>query len=142
VEPVTAWDEPRRLAFDATGQPAPMFELSPCRHVHPPHLHGYLRSNRGEFRLVPLPGGRTRLEGRTWYEFDMFPQSYRTLWSHHPLTTALPSPLAAVYTSLASVKYAWVLFSLCSGAGRPMDKEIYDRVEEIHERIIQLKDSL
>ena len=58
-----------------------MFELSPYRHIHPPHLDGYLRSNRGEFLLIALPGGRTRLEGRTWYEFDMFPQSYWTLWS-------------------------------------------------------------
>ena len=81
VEPITAWDEPKRLAFDVTDQPAPMFELSPYRHIHPPHLDGSLRSKRGEFRLVPLPDGRTRLEGRTWYEFDMFPQSYWTLWS-------------------------------------------------------------
>jgi hypothetical protein len=81
VEPITAWEEPRRLAFDVTEQPAPMFELSPYRHVHPPHLDGYLRSNRGEFLLIPLDGGRTRLEGRTWYEFQMFPQAYWTLWS-------------------------------------------------------------
>jgi uncharacterized membrane protein YhaH (DUF805 family) len=81
VEPITVWEPGRRLAFDVTDQPAPMFELSPYRHVHPPHLHGYLRSNRGEFLLVPLPGGRTRLEGRTWYQFDMFPQGYWTLWS-------------------------------------------------------------
>lgn len=82
VEPITVWNEPERLAFDVTDQPAPMFELSPYRHVHPPHLHGYLRSNHGEFRLIELPGGRTLLEGRTWYEFDMFPRSYWTLWSH------------------------------------------------------------
>lgn len=81
VEPITVWEPARRLAFDVTDQPAPMFELSPYRHVHPPHLDGYLRSNRGEFRLIALPDGRTRLEGRTWYEFDMFPQSYWTLWS-------------------------------------------------------------
>lgn len=81
VEPITAWQAPRRLAFDVTEQPAPMFELSPYRHVHPPHLDGYLRSNRGEFRLTALPDGRTRLEGRTWYEFDMFPQWYWTAWS-------------------------------------------------------------
>lgn len=82
VEPITAWDEPRRLAFDVTEQPAPMAELSPYRHVHPPHMqHPTLRSHRGEFRLVPLPGGRTRLEGRTWYTFEMFPQGYWTLWS-------------------------------------------------------------
>lgn len=81
VEPITAWEAPHRLAFDVTEQPPPMFELSPYRHVHPPHLDGYLRSNRGEFRLVALPGGRTRLEGRTWYEVEMFPQWYWTAWS-------------------------------------------------------------
>ena len=81
VEPITIWDEPSRLAFDVTDQPAPMFELSPYRHVHPPHLDGYLHSNRGEFLLIRRRDGGTRLEGRTWYEFEMFPQSYWTLWS-------------------------------------------------------------
>jgi len=82
VEPITVWDEPRRLAFDVTSQPDPMTELSPWRHVHPPHLaEQSLQSHRGEFRLVDLGGGRTRLEGRTWYTFDMHPQAYWTLWS-------------------------------------------------------------
>lgn len=82
VEPITAWEAPARLAFDVAEQPDPMFELSPYRHVHPPHLeHDTLRSRRGEFRLVPLSGGRTRLEGRTWYAFEMYPQGYWTLWS-------------------------------------------------------------
>jgi len=81
VEPITTWDEPRHLAFDVSKQPDPMFELSPYRDVHPPHLDGALRSRRGEFRLIELPAGRTRLEGRTWYEFEMYPQSYWTLWS-------------------------------------------------------------
>jgi len=82
VEPITVWDEPRRLAFDVREQPDPMVELSPWRHVHPPHMHDRsLASRRGEFLLVPLPGGGTRLEGRTWYTFDMHPQAYWTLWS-------------------------------------------------------------
>jgi len=81
VEPITVWDAPHRLAFDVTDQPAPMFELSPYRHIHPPHLHGYLRSNHGEFLLKPLSNGRTLLEGRTWYVFQMYPQWYWTLWS-------------------------------------------------------------
>lgn len=81
VEPITVWDQPRRLAFDVQSQPPPMHELSPYRHVHPPHLDGYLRCRRGEFRLIELPGGRTRLEGSTWYEFEMYPQDYWTLWS-------------------------------------------------------------
>lgn len=82
VEPITVWDEPHRLAFDVTSQPDPLTELSPWRHVHPPHLADQsLASQRGEFRLIPLPNGSTRLEGRTWYTFDMHPQAYWTLWS-------------------------------------------------------------
>ncbi|MDC0574430.1 SRPBCC family protein [Pirellulaceae bacterium] len=81
VEPITIWDEPNRLAFDVTSQPPPMNELSPYQHVHPPHLDGYLRCQRGEFRLIRLPDNRTRLEGSTWYEFEMYPQGYWTLWS-------------------------------------------------------------
>jgi uncharacterized protein YndB with AHSA1/START domain len=76
VEPITAWEPGRRLAFDVTSFPEPMRELSPYRGIHPPHLDGYLRSRRGEFRLIPLAGGRTRLEGRTWYELDMAPAIY------------------------------------------------------------------
>jgi len=81
VEPITAWEQPTRLAFDVQSQPPPMHELSPYRHVHPPHLDGYLRCKRGEFRLIALDNGRTRLEGRTWYQYDIFPQSYWTLWT-------------------------------------------------------------
>lgn len=44
-------------------------------------LDGYLRCRRGAFRLVPLAGGRTRLEGSTWYECEIHPQCYSTLWS-------------------------------------------------------------
>ena len=81
VEPVTVWDKPNRLAFDVTEQPRAMNELSPYRHVHPPHLDGYLNCRRGEFRLKRLPNNRTLLEGSTWYEFKMYPQGYWTLWS-------------------------------------------------------------
>lgn len=81
VEPITAWEEPTRLAFDVASSPPPMHEWSPYATVHAPHLLDGLRSRRGEFRLVPLAGGRTRLEGRTWYELDMSPQPYWTLWS-------------------------------------------------------------
>jgi hypothetical protein len=76
VEPIIAWEENQLLAFDITDQAPPMAELSPFRDVRPPHLDGYFRATRGEFRLIPLPGGRTRLEGRTRYVVDMFPQMY------------------------------------------------------------------
>jgi uncharacterized membrane protein YhaH (DUF805 family) len=83
VEPITAWEPARRLAFDVVRSPSPLRELSPYSNVSPPHLDGYLRSRRGEFRLVPLPGGRTRLEGHTWYELEMAPEGYWQLLSDY-----------------------------------------------------------
>jgi len=79
VEPITAWEVNRFLAFDIVAQARPMTEWSPYRDVNPPHLDGYFRATHGEFRLTSLPGGRTRLEGRTVYVVDMFPQRYWTL---------------------------------------------------------------
>jgi len=81
VEPITTWDEPRLLAFGVTEQPAPMEEWTPYRGLHPPHLDGYFVSQRGQFRLEPLPGGRTRLEGTTWYTHRLWPTIYWGLWS-------------------------------------------------------------
>jgi hypothetical protein len=81
VEPITVWDPPRRLAFSVSAQPVPMRELSVWGEVHPPHLDGFLRSRRGEFRLTSLPGGRTLLRGTTWYENRMWPAAYWRLWS-------------------------------------------------------------
>jgi uncharacterized membrane protein YhaH (DUF805 family) len=83
VEPITAWEPDRRLAFDVARSPAPLRELSLYAGVAPPHLDGYMRSRRGEFRLVPLPGGRTRLEGSTWYELSMAPEGYWQLFADH-----------------------------------------------------------
>ena len=75
VEPITAWDEPRRLAFDVIAQPPAMRELSPYSKVYAPHLDGFFASSRGEFRLIPTTGG-TRLEGHTWYGVAIYPQAY------------------------------------------------------------------
>jgi len=83
VEPITAWDPGRRLAFDVTRSPAPLRELTPYAHVTPAHLDGYLAATRGEFRLVALPGGRTRLEGRTWYRLRMGPEGYWQLYGDY-----------------------------------------------------------
>jgi hypothetical protein len=81
IEPITRWEPGRRLSFDVAASPAPMDELSPYRDVSPPHLHGYLRSKRGEFRLIDLGDGRTRLEGSTWYEIEMAPEAYWRIFS-------------------------------------------------------------
>ncbi len=81
VEPITVWDAPRRLAFDVSAQPSPMAEWTPFADVAPPHLSGYLRSEGGEFLLEPLPGGRTRVQGTTWYRHALWPAPYWRLWS-------------------------------------------------------------
>lgn len=81
VEPITAWDAPTRLAFDVTEQPPPMVETSPYEHLDAPHLLDGLITHRGEFVLTTLAGGRTRLEGSTWYEIRMAPQLYWGFWS-------------------------------------------------------------
>jgi hypothetical protein len=80
VEPITRWEPGRRLSFDVTEQPRPLQEWSPYANVAPPHLDGYFRSRRGEFRLVALPDGRTRLEGSTWYEMRLQPAAYWILF--------------------------------------------------------------
>ena len=76
IEPITAWDAPRRLAFNVAAQPPPLQEWSPYSAVYAPHLDGFFRTSRGEFRLVAIDGGRTRLEGTTWYSLDMRPVLY------------------------------------------------------------------
>jgi hypothetical protein len=81
VEPIEVWDEPRRLAFRVTENPAPMHEWSPYAEVLPKHLHGYLISKQGEFRLTPLPDGHTLLEGTTWYQHGLWPGEYWRWWS-------------------------------------------------------------
>ena len=81
VEPITRWEPGRRLSFDVDSQPRPLHEWSPFADVTPPHLDGYFRSRRGEFRLTPLPGGRTRLEGSTWYEMRLYPEAYWVLFA-------------------------------------------------------------
>lgn len=75
VEPITVWEAPSRLAFAVTAQPEPMRELSIYRHIDAPHLHGFMVSERGQFRLIEEQG-RTVLEGTTWYRHDLAPGWY------------------------------------------------------------------
>jgi hypothetical protein len=81
VEPIEVWDEPHMLKFSVTSNPAPMQEWTPYSSIDPPHLHGFLISNGGQFLLTPLPNGGTRLEGTTWYRHTLWPSSYWRLWS-------------------------------------------------------------
>lgn len=79
VEPITHWEPGVRLSFDVTEQPDALQEWSPYANISAPHLDGYFKSRRGEFRLVALPDGRTRLEGSTWYEMRLEPAAYWAL---------------------------------------------------------------
>jgi hypothetical protein len=83
IEPIEVWDAPLLLRFSVTHNPEPMQEWSPGAEIHPPHLNGYLVSKRGQFLLTRLPGGRTRLEGTTWYQHHMWPAAYWTMWSDY-----------------------------------------------------------
>jgi hypothetical protein len=80
VEPVTVWDEPKLLKFDVEQQPAPMKEMS-FWNIDAPHLHDYFVSTQGQFKLIALPNGKTRLEGTTWYYHNIKPAFYWQLWS-------------------------------------------------------------
>jgi hypothetical protein len=81
VEPIEVWDEPRLLRFRVTENPAPMHEWSLYAQVLPKHLHGYLISKQGEFRLTHLANNRTLLEGTTWYQHGLWPAEYWRWWS-------------------------------------------------------------
>lgn len=80
IEPITVWNPPHRLAFDVKSQPPSMKELSPFA-VKAPHLDHFLVSQGGQFLLTDLPGGRTRLEGTTWYRHNIWPGPYWQVWS-------------------------------------------------------------
>ncbi|MGH7806185.1 MAG: hypothetical protein ACREQJ_17695, partial [Candidatus Binatia bacterium] len=58
-----------------------MDEWSPDPNLAPPHFADGFTAVRGEFRLTPLPGGRTRLDGTTWYRSRLAPTVYWRLWS-------------------------------------------------------------
>jgi hypothetical protein len=81
VEPIKVWDEPHLLRFSVTQNPAPLNEWSPYSKIMPRHLHGYLISKQGQFLLTPLPNGHTLLEGTTWYQHGLWPETYWTVWS-------------------------------------------------------------
>lgn len=81
VEPITIWEPGKKLAFRVARNPEPMRELSPYPGLETAHLHGYMISRHGEFDLEPLPGGRTLLIGKTWYQHHLWPESYWALFS-------------------------------------------------------------
>mgnify|MGYP005995809903 FL=1 len=82
VEPITTWNEPNLLQFDVKEQPIPMNEFNPFWEIHPPHLDGYFKSYKGQFKLTKLGENKTELEGTTWYKVDITPEIYWKIWSN------------------------------------------------------------
>jgi hypothetical protein len=87
VEPITRWEPGRGLSFDVSHSPPPLRELTFYSSISPPHLDGYMRPRRGEFRLIPLADGSTRLEGSTWYELRIEPEAYWGLYTDYLIKT-------------------------------------------------------
>ena len=81
VEPIEIWDPPRLLRFSVTKNPPPMEEWSIYASVTPPHLHGFLQSEQGQFLIIPLSKGGVRLEGSTWYRHKIWPAAYWRIFS-------------------------------------------------------------
>jgi hypothetical protein len=75
------WRPGRALGFTIDEQPDPMRELTLYHTFRQPHLDGYVRNVRGELLLEALPGGRTRVTGRSFYRVRLSPESYWRLWS-------------------------------------------------------------
>lgn len=82
VEPITVWDKPKLLKFSVLERPAPMKEIS-FWNIDAPHLHDYFVSRQGQFKLISLPNGKTRLEGTTWYYHYIKPAFYWRIWSNY-----------------------------------------------------------
>lgn len=61
----------RAMAFRATTEPAEWSFIAGIARPQPSR----------EFELRALPDGRTRIEARTWYQLDMYPEHYWSLWS-------------------------------------------------------------
>jgi hypothetical protein len=75
-EVVTVWEPGHKLEFEVKETPPAMVETNPFGEVHAPHLDGYFQARNGRFVLVPLPNGRTRIEGTSWFVHDLWPQWY------------------------------------------------------------------
>ena len=63
IERVTEWEENRKLAFVVLKDIPGLRELSPYRHVHAPHVHGYFTTRETSFALIEKPRRHHRDRG-------------------------------------------------------------------------------
>ena len=102
IEPIDVWDAPHLLGFRVTANPPPMRELSPYGAIDAPHLHGFLLSQRGQFLLEPVAGGKTRIVGSTWYQHHL--SGPRPIGASGRTRSFTASTCASCGTSRRSVK--------------------------------------
>ena len=75
-ETITDWEPGRLLRFDVTSCPPSMHELSIYHDLQTPHLENFMVSEWGQFKLIPLDSGHTRLQGTSQYHNRMWPSQY------------------------------------------------------------------
>jgi hypothetical protein len=80
-EAIIASEPNRRLAYRVLWTPPNMTEMNPFAEVHAAHLSGHFEVDHGEFLLIPLPGGRTKIVGTSWYHHRFAPAWYWSMWT-------------------------------------------------------------
>jgi hypothetical protein len=75
-ETITALDVNRYMRFDVHNTPPSIKESNPFHDIHPRHETGSFKVHWGEFKLEPLPGGRTKFTGTSTYSYNIFPAWY------------------------------------------------------------------
>lgn len=81
-EIITVWKPGQELRFKVLSTPASMRELGLFgQTIDAAHLHSAYASLEGGFKLVSLPGGRTRLVGESRYLLNIAPAAYWNLWT-------------------------------------------------------------
>ena len=81
-EIITVWKPGQELRFKVLSTPPSMRELGFFgRTIDSAHLHSAYASLEGGFKLVSLPGGRTRLVGESRYLLNIAPAAYWNLWT-------------------------------------------------------------
>ena len=80
-ETIAEVQENRYLRFEVLNTPPAMKEMNPFYDIHPRHENGSFKVHWGEFRLEPLPGGRTRFTGTSRYSYNIYPAAYWGLWT-------------------------------------------------------------
>ncbi len=69
-----------------------------------------MRSERGELRLIALPGGKTRLVGSTFYALEIFPELYWKAWSDgiiHAIHVRVLTHIHLLSEADARGRYSW-----------------------------------